>query len=226
MSTWLFPFFRFKSHGTNGLSWDMRFHKKRNNKDKLKHKRPRAQTWPRTGMYSIKLWTSDENSHRLKIGIVSSSYAPNFEEADGAYWLCVHASVRLSVRSSRTVHSRFLKFHIWISHGKIAYTRLLFVCLLCFFFCPRYLLFWTPVMPVWKIRMKSDACHILRIVYARGLKFHIWSSHGKVADQCVLSWPSYLPFWSYAPLKNSEWNLVSKISWKVFELWAWNLVSW
>ena len=36
------------------------------------------------------------------------------------FGLCVRASVRLSVRSSRTVHARVLKFHIWISHGKIA----------------------------------------------------------------------------------------------------------
>ena len=36
----------------------------------------------------------------------------------------------------------------------------------------------------------------------------------------------YLPFWSYTPLKKSEWNLVSKISRKVFELGAWNLFSW
>ena len=43
-------------------------------------------------------------------------YAPNFEEVDGAYWFRV---VRASVRSSRTVHARVLKFHIWIPHGKI-----------------------------------------------------------------------------------------------------------
>ena len=30
--------------------------------------------------------------------------------------------------------------------------------------------------------MKSDACHILRTVHARVLKFHIWISHGKIAD--------------------------------------------
>ena len=37
------------------------------------------------------------------------------------------------IRSSKTVHSRVLKFHIWIPHGKIADTH---------FFCPSYLPFW------------------------------------------------------------------------------------
>ena len=34
------------------------------------------------------------------------------------------ASVRISVCSSRTVHARVLKFHIWIPHGKILDTSL------------------------------------------------------------------------------------------------------
>ena len=76
-----------------------------------------------------------------------------------------------------------------------------------------------------KIRMKSGACHILCTVPATVLKFHIWIPDGKIADP-FFTCPSYLPFWSYAPLKKSEWNLVSKISRKVFELGAWNLVSW
>ena len=36
------------------------------------------------------------------------------------FGLCERASVRASVRSSRTVHARVLKFHIWIPHGEIA----------------------------------------------------------------------------------------------------------
>ena len=36
--------------------------------------------------------------------------------------------------------------------------------------------------PFEKIRMKSDACHILRTVHARVLKFHIWIPHGKITD--------------------------------------------
>ena len=72
-----------------------------------------------------------------------------------------------------------------------------------------------------------DASHILWTVHARVLKFHIWIPHGKIADlYFFFSCPSYPPFWSYAPLKKSEWNLVSKISWKVFELGAWNMVIW
>ena len=38
-----------------------------------------------------------------------------------------------------------------------------------------------------------------RTVYARVLKFHIWISHGKIADTRF-----FLPFWCYAPLKKSE----------------------
>ena len=65
-----------------------------------------------------------------------------------------------------------------------------------------------------------------KTVHAWVLKFHIRIPHGKIADTHFFSCASCLPFWSYAPLKKSEWNLVSKISRKVFELGAWNLVSW
>ena len=36
-------------------------------------------------------------------------------------------SVRASIRSSKTVHARVLKFYIWIPHGKIFDTRFFFV---------------------------------------------------------------------------------------------------
>ena len=36
--------------------------------------------------------------------------------------------------------------------------------------------------PFEKIRMKSDACHILWTMHARVLTFHIWIPHGKIAD--------------------------------------------
>ena len=86
-------------------------------------------------------------------------YAPNFE--DWAYWFrVVRVSVRASVRpcmracvrSSKTVHARVLKFHIWIPRGQIFDAR--------FFSCPSYLPFWSNA-PLNKIRMKSDACHFL-----------------------------------------------------------------
>ena len=62
-----------------------------------------------------------------------------------------------------------------------------------FFFlsCPSYLPFWSSCLPFWsyiplkkkkKIRMKSDACHILWTVRDRILKFHIWIPHGKIAE--------------------------------------------
>ena len=45
-----------------------------------------------------------------------TDYAPSFKEVDEAYWFRV---VHASVRSSRTVRARVLKFHLWIPHGKI-----------------------------------------------------------------------------------------------------------
>ena len=133
--------------------------------------------------------------------------------------LCVRPSVcpsiRTSIRSLKTVHARVLKFHIWIPHGKIVDTG--------FLSCPSYLPFWSYV-PLKKIRTKSNACHILWAMHTRVLKF-IWIPHGKNSWPVFFSCLSSLPFWSYAPLKKSERNLVSKISRKVFELGTWNLVS-
>ena len=62
-------------------------------------------------------------------------------------------------------------------------------------------------------------CNFLT-VKARVLKFHMWIPHKKIANLCFFSFPSYLPFWSYGPLKNFEKNLVSRISQKVFKLEA------
>ena len=138
-------------------------------------------------------------------------YAPTSEAVDGAYWFrVVHASVR-----SRTVHARVLKFHIWIPHGKI-FDALFFLA---------GVISLSELCPFGKLKTKSDACHILWTVHARVLKFHMWIPHGKIADPYFFSYPSYLPFWSYAPFKKSAWNLVIKISRNVFELGAWNLVS-
>ena len=62
-------------------------------------------------------------------------------------------------------------------------------------------------------------CNFLT-VKARVLKFHMWIPHEKIANPCFFSFPSYLPFWSYGPLKIFEKNLVSRISQKVFKLEA------
>ena len=116
-------------------------------------------------------------------------------------------SVHPSIRSSKTVHARVLKFHIWIPHGKIAATRFFFLSELSPFleFCP-----------LEKIRMKSDACHISWTVHARVLKFHIWIPHEKIADPYFFFLSALSPLGSYDSLKKSEWNLSSKISRKVF----------
>ena len=73
-----------------------------------------------------------------------------------------------SVHSSRTVHARVLKFHIWIPHGKIADTH--------YFSCLELSPF-LELCSFEKIRMKSDACHILRTVHVRVLQFHVWIPH-------------------------------------------------
>ena len=103
---------------------------------------------------------------------------------------CIHLCVRQSIRSSRTVHARVLKFHIWIPHGKIFDTH--------FLSCRSYLPFWSCA-PLKKIRMKSDACYILRTVHARVLKFHVWIAHGKIADPCYFFLSELSPFLELCP---------------------------
>ena len=84
-----------------------------------------------------------------------------------------------------------------------------------FFSCPSYPPFWSYAL--WKKQwnlmhaMSYEPCML-------GFWKFIWIPHGKIADHYFFSCPSSLPFWSYASLKRSEWNLVSKITLKVFEL--------
>ena len=109
-----------------------------------------------------------------------------------------HIGFRLSVHPSVRQEPCMLGF--WNSiYGFLMKKYLTHV----FFSCPSYLPFWSYA-PLNKIRMKSDACHILWTVYARVLKFHIWISHGKIADRMFFSCPSYLPFRSYALWKNQN----------------------
>ena len=56
------------------------------------------------------------------------------------------------------------------------------------------------------------------------LKFHIWILHRKIADTHFFSCLSYLPFWSYAPLKKSEWNPMHAISYELCMLGFWNFI--
>ena len=63
-----------------------------------------------------------------------------------------------------------------------------------------------------------------KTVHARVLKFHIWIPHGKIIDARFFSCPSYLSFWSYAPLKKTEWNLMHAISYQPCMLGFWNFI--
>ena len=117
------------------------------------------------------------------------------------FGLSVHlgrrASVRPCVRLKHvchilwTVHVRVLIFHMDSSWKNNWHT---------FFFLTELSPF-LELCPFEKIRMKSDACHILWTVHARVLKFYILIPHGKIADSYFFSCLSYLPFWSYDPLK-------------------------
>ena len=137
-------------------------------------------------------------------GPVIYFYAPNFEEVDGAYWFwVVRASVCPSVHSSRVVHARVLKFHIWILHGKIADPY--------FFSCTSYLLLWSYA----PLKNQNE------ILSARYLEKYYYLIKLKKRNRLI-----FLFFRSYGPLKILAFKLVSNISQKLFELGAWNLVSW
>ena len=99
------------------------------------------------------------------------------------------------IRSSRTVHARILKFNIWIPHGKIFDAH--------FFSCLSYLPFWSYA-PLNKMRMKSDACHILWTVHARVFKFHIWIPHGKIADPYFIFLSELPPLLKLCPFEKTS----------------------
>ena len=147
--------------------------------------------------FPLKLWRRKTWFKRI---VECHYYAPNFEEVDGAYWFRVlRLCLRASVCSSRTVHARVLKFHMWIPHGKIFDAHF-------FFSCRSYLPFWSYA-PLNKIRMKSDACNILWTMHARVLKFHIWIPHGKIADPCFFFFLFELPpFLELCPFEKIRMN--------------------
>ena len=51
------------------------------------------------------------------------------------------------------------------------------------------------------VRVSVHACvRSSKTVHATVLKFHMWIPYGKIFDARFFSCPSYLPFWSCAPL--------------------------
>ena len=137
------------------------------------------------------------------------NYAPNFKEVDRAYWFqVVHPSVH-----SRTAHARVLKFYIWIPHGKIFDTS--------FFSCPNCPFLELSIIE--KIRMKSDACHILWTLYARVLKFHMWIPQGSswamffFLDR-VISLSGVMPLWI---MKSCQQDITKNIL-AIFGLETWS----
>ena len=86
-----------------------------------------------------------------------------------------------------------------------------------FFSCPSYLPFWSYAP------LKFDACHILRTMHARVLKFHIWIPHGKIADPYFFSYPIYLPFGVMPLWKNQNEILWARYLEKYLNL---RLITW
>ena len=91
-----------------------------------------------------------------------------------------------------------------------------------FFSCLSYLPFWSYAP------LKKSVWNLMHAIsyepYMLGFWHFIYGFSMEKYWPFFFSCPSYLPFWSYALLKKkSEWNLVSKISRKVFKPRAWNL---
>ena len=105
---------------------------------------------------------------------------------------------------SRIVHARVLKFHVWNPHEKIFDTN---------FFLVRVVSLSGVMPPLKKIEwnlISYEPCML-------GFWNFIYGFRRKIADPYLFSCPSCLPFWRYAPLKESEWNLcqqdISKSVW-------------
>ena len=114
----------------------------------------------------------------------------------GSLYICPCIRSKHACHILWTVHARVLKFHIYVyidSLWKNSWHMFFFLSELSPFL---------ELCPFEKIRMKSDACHILWTVHARVLKFHVWIPNGKIADSYVYSCRSYLAFWRLWPIKN------------------------
>ena len=140
---------------------------------------------------------------KMRMMMVRYKHAPNFEVGQIAFGLSVHLWVIPFVTILMHVifyepcmHARVLKFHIWIPHVKNSLT-VFFLSELCHFL---------ELCPFEKIRMKSCQQDILKSIWPMGLK------HGHLR---VVTLSRF-----------GHFKLVSKIPEEVFELGAWNLVSW
>ena len=100
-------------------------------------------------------------------------------------------SVRPSVRSSKTVHARVLKFHIWIPHGKIVDAR---------FFLIRVISL-SGVMPLWK---KSER-NLMHAISYEPCMLGFWISY--MDSSWKNSWPvlfflsEFSPFLELCPFE-------------------------
>ena len=102
-----------------------------------------------------------------------------------------HIGFGLSVRAS--VHQKPCMLGFWnFIYGFLVEKYLTHI----FFSCPSYLPFWSYA-PLNKIRMKSDACHILWTVHARVLKF----PRGKIADPYFVFLSELPPFLELCPFE-------------------------
>ena len=135
-----------------------------------------------------------------------TNYAPNFEEVDKAYWFrVVRASVYASIRSSRTVHARALKFHVWIPHGIIAdrYFFLVWVISL------------SGVMPLWK-----NQNEILSARYEGHFRSNITMS---VTSLCVIHFSKSIPHfvWLYVTDKMVKCETKMQVELEDNHLYIW-----
>ena len=83
------------------------------------------------------------------------------------------------------------------------------------FLCPQLWRSWRGIL--------VSSCPCVRV------SIHSRTVHARVLEKYLthvfFSCPSYLPFWSYAPLKKSEWNLMHAISYEPCMLGFWYMGS-